>query len=133
MTMNRIVMALGTMMLTAACSSSSSSGGATAIGADSGTGTAAKGQIGDACPNGSGDCADGLLCDGDDPHGQCFKECAPSVDADCGDVTRFACNFEGHCYTVCKTTADCPRASEGYVCKVDEPDRACGLFCDAAD
>lgn len=126
--MGRIVLGFGMAMSVAACSSSSAPA-ATSSGGDAG-GTMTKGGIGAACPNGTSDCQDGLLCDGDDPHGQCYKECAPSTDSDCGDTSKYACNFEGHCYTVCKTSDDCPRKSEGYVCKPDSPDRGV-LFCDA--
>jgi hypothetical protein len=124
--MNRMVVGLGFFSLVAACSSSSSSGSSTAV--DAG-GTA---QLGEACPNGSGDCAPGLLCDGTDPAGgQCYKACTPSVDSTCGSAD-LACSFEGHCYKICKQTSDCARASQGYVCKDDQPPRGV-KFCDAAD
>ena len=88
-------------------------------------------MIGDPCPAGNTDCASGFKCAGEDPGGgQCFKECKPSTDGDCGDTTKYACSFEGHCYVRCKTTDDCPRASQGYVCKDDTPARTGVRFCD---
>jgi hypothetical protein len=96
--------------------------------------TAGTAKIGDPCPNGVSDCEKGLGCDGDDPHGgQCFGICAPHQDSDCGDTTKFACNDEGHCYLRCNTNTDCPRYSEGYVCKDDTPVRAGIKFCDVPD
>jgi hypothetical protein len=107
-----------------ACSSSSSPGGS------GDTGAPLNHQIGESCPNGNGDCATGLLCAGEDPGGgQCYKTCKPSTDTDCGDTTKYACSFEGHCYLRCTVTADCPRASQGYVCKDDTPARGV-KFCD---
>jgi hypothetical protein len=92
--------------------------------------TPATGKIGDACPNGNSDCSAGHLCAGEDPGGgQCYKQCAPSKDSDCGDTTKYACSHEGHCYLLCKETKDCARASQGYVCKDDEPARGV-KFCD---
>lgn len=126
----RIVSGFVFAIVATACSSSSSPSAST-NGSDGG-GAAAKGAIGAACPNGTSDCQVGLLCDGNDPHGQCYKECAPSTDADCGDTSKYACSFEGHCYLICTTTDDCARKSEGYVCKPDSPDRGV-RFCDAAD
>jgi hypothetical protein len=82
------------------------------------------------CPNGVVDCAAGLLCDTDDPNGQCFKTCTPGMDSQCGDPTLVACNFEGHCYPRCAQTSDCARASEGYTCQDDQPPRAPVKFCD---
>jgi hypothetical protein len=111
------------------CSSSSSTDGAKTDAAGD-TATAGKGVIGDPCPSGNSDCATGFLCAGEDPGGgQCYKSCKPSTDADCGDVTKYACSFEGHCYVRCKVTADCPRAAQGYVCKDDTPARGV-KFCD---
>jgi hypothetical protein len=111
-----------------ACSSSSSP---STPGIDAGSGTA---KIGEPCPNGPSDCTKGLGCDADDPHGgQCYGICAPHQDSDCGDTTKFACNDEGHCYLRCNTNTDCPRYSEGYVCKDDTPVRAGIKFCDVAD
>jgi hypothetical protein len=52
----------------------------------------------------------------------------PGNDASCGDP-KLACSFEGHCYFTCKVTSDCARASEGYVCKDDQPARGV-KFCD---
>lgn len=107
-----------------ACSSSSSP-------SSNDSGTPLNHGIGESCPNGNSDCASGLLCAGEDPGGgQCFKKCTPSTDADCGDVTKYACSFEGHCYLRCTTTADCPRAAQGYVCKDDTPARVGVKFCD---
>ena len=130
-------MAIGALVLLTAgvaCSSSSTPSGAT----DAGNGTdsavaaaAVKGAIGDKCPNGNGDCDTGLECAGEDPGGgQCFKVCAPSKDADCGDTTKYVCSSEGHCYLRCTATTDCKRASEGYVCKDDTPARPPVKFCD---
>src|SRR5262249_6059092 len=110
--------------VTAGCSSSSSSPAGDG-------GSATKHDIGGACPNGAGDCLPGLLCAGEDPGGgQCYKTCKPSTDSDCGDTTKFACSSEGHCYLRCNATTDCPRASEGYVCKDDTPARPPVKFCD---
>jgi hypothetical protein len=107
-----------------ACSSSSS-------GSSTDAGAAGTHAIGDPCPNGAGDCLTGLLCAGEDPGGgQCYRTCKPSTDADCGDTTKFACSSEGHCYLRCSVTADCPRASQGYVCKDDTPARPPVKFCD---
>jgi hypothetical protein len=75
------------------------------------------------------DCESGLTCAVEDPNGQCIKTCTPGNDASCGDP-KLACSFEGHCYFVCKATSDCARASEGYVCKDDQPARGI-KFCDA--
>jgi hypothetical protein len=88
--------------------------------------------IGESCKNGNSDCMTGLQCAGEDPNGQCIKLCTPSMDSTCGDTTKYACSFEGHCYAKCNTTADCPRASEGYACKDDQPARGV-KFCDAAN
>ena len=85
--------------------------------------------IGEACGS-DADCVDGLKCAREDPGGQCFKDCAPSKDSDCGDPKLYACNFEGHCYYKCATDLDCARASEGYACKDDKPIRAGVKFCD---
>lgn len=109
---------------------------------DKGTGSQAQqsgdaggtAKIGEPCPNGVSDCLKGLGCDGDDPHGgQCYGICSPHQDSDCGDTTKFACNVEGHCYLRCNTNTDCPRYSEGYVCKNDTPVRAGIMFCDVPD
>ena len=83
----------------AACSSSSTPN-------DAGSDVAVVlGNIGDPCPNGSADCQAGLQCAGEDPGGgQCFKPCTPEVDTDCGDTTKYACSFEGHCYVRCTQT-----------------------------
>ncbi len=87
--------------------------------------------LGESCPTGDHDCAVGLSCDTSDTSGgQCYKTCTPSTDTDCGDVNKYACNYEGHCYPRCGSTTDCKRASEGYVCKDDNPARAV-KFCDA--
>jgi hypothetical protein len=127
--MRKIMIASLVCFVFACSSSSSSSSGGTGDG-----GSAAKGNIGDACPNGTSDCATGLLCAGEDPGGgQCYKTCAPSKDADCGDTTKYACSSEGHCYLRCNQTSDCPRASQGYVCKDDEPARPPVKFCDVSD
>jgi hypothetical protein len=75
------------------------------------------------------DCAEGLSCALEDPGGQCIKLCAASKDSTCGDP-NFVCSSEGHCYFACKTTQDCARAKEGYVCKDDVPARAGVKFCD---
>jgi hypothetical protein len=92
---------------------------------------AGTGGQGDPCPTGT--CAPGFMCDGSDPGGgQCFKPCSPPLnDSACGDPAKFACTSEGHCYARCTTSADCARASEGYVCKDDEPPRPPVKFCDA--
>lgn len=112
-------------ILVLGCSSSSTVNDA---GSD---GAVGSGNIGEACPNGSRDCMSGLQCAGEDPGGgQCFKPCTPSVDSTCGDATKYACSFEGHCYLRCTTTADCPRASQGYVCDDDTPPRPPVRFCD---
>ena len=88
--------------------------------------------IGENCPAGKSDCATGLLCDTSDTGGgQCYGVCSPSKDSDCGDTTKYACNYEGHCYLRCNSTSDCPRASEGYLCQDDEPARSPVKFCDA--
>jgi hypothetical protein len=103
-----------------------------ACGSDS-TPAAASGTalIGDACPNGTSDCGPGLECAGEDPGGgQCEKPCRPSMDADCGDTSKYVCNFEGHCYVRCTATTDCKRASQGYVCRADSPPRPPVMFCD---
>jgi hypothetical protein len=111
-----------------ACSSSSGGPSATDGGSDAGSG---GGAIGDPCPHGTSDCQAGLECAGEDPGGgQCFKACKPSTDSDCGDTTKYACSFEGHCYVRCATTADCKRSSQGYVCKDDQPPRPPVKFCD---
>jgi hypothetical protein len=75
------------------------------------------------------DCQSGLTCATEDPNGQCIKLCTPGNDSSCGDP-KLACSFEGHCYFVCKVTSDCARASDGYVCKDDQPARGV-KFCDA--
>ena len=113
----------------AACSSTTTpSSPAVDAGPDS---SVAKGLIGDPCPKGTGDCAAGLECAGEDPGGgQCFKVCAPSKDSDCGDTMKYACSSEGHCYLRCTATTDCKRASQGYVCKDDTPARPPVKFCD---
>jgi len=111
----------------AACSSSSST--ATSTGVDAGPGL--NHAIGESCPNGDHDCATGLVCDTSDHEGQCYRTCSASKDADCGDATKYACNYEGHCYQKCNATTDCKRASEGYVCQDDNPARGV-KFCDAA-
>lgn len=109
-----------------ACSSTKSSAPSTPAADAGGTAT-----IGDPCPNGTADCQAGLSCAGEDPGGgQCFKPCKPSTDSDCGDVAKYACSSEGHCYVRCTTTSDCKRASQGYVCKDDAPARAPVKFCD---
>jgi hypothetical protein len=104
-----------------------------ACGGDSSTNSYAPGSqaLGKAC-NSATDCATGLKCATEDPHGQCYKECTPSKDADCGDTTKYACSFEGHCYLKCNSTSDCTRASEGYVCKDDMPARNV-KFCDVGN
>jgi hypothetical protein len=79
--------------------------------------------------NSTADCESGLTCAVEDPKGQCIKLCTPGNDASCGDP-KLACSFEGHCYFVCKVTTDCARASDGYVCKDDQPARGV-KFCDA--
>jgi len=112
-------------MLVVACSSTPAPADG---GNDAAVGTS---NIGEACPNGTSDCVSGLLCAGEDPGGgQCYKACTPSVDSTCGDTTKYACSFEGHCYLRCLTTSDCPRASQGYVCKDDTPPRPPIRFCD---
>ena len=109
----------------AACSSSSTPNDA---GSDA---AVVLGNIGDPCPNGSADCQTGLQCAGEDPGGgQCFKPCTPEVDSDCGDTTKYACSFEGHCYVRCTQTSDCKRASQGYACVDDTPARPPVKFCD---
>jgi len=91
-------------------------------------GSSSPGNIGDPCPNGVKDCKSGLLCAGEDPNGgQCYKTCTPSKDSDCGDVAKYACSFEGHCYLRCTMSTDCTRA--GYACKDDTPPRGV-KFCD---
>ena len=75
------------------------------------------------------DCMTGLKCATEDVNGQCIKTCTPSMDATCGDPT-LACSYEGHCYTKCTKTSDCPRASEGYMCIDDMPARGV-KFCDS--
>ena len=112
----------------AGCSSSSSTTpGNTSQ--DAGPGLAHA--IGESCPAGDHDCAAGLSCDTSDTGGgQCYRTCAPSKDSDCGDVNKYACNYEGHCYPRCGSTSECKRAAEGYVCKDDTPSRAV-KFCDA--
>jgi hypothetical protein len=90
------------------------------------------GMIGDPCPNGTKDCAQGLVCLTAAPGGgQCSKTCTPTIDPTCGDATMYACSSEGHCLVRCKATADCTRAAQGYVCKDDTPPRAGVMFCDA--
>ena len=130
--MKRIVLSLGFLLGAAACSSSSSSGGTTPADAGSGDGaTRGTADLGQPCPNGDNDCKTGFQCDADDPGGgQCYKPCTPSVDSTC--PTSYVCNFEGHCYLECTQTSDCPRASQGYVCKDDAPPRSV-KFCDAPD
>jgi hypothetical protein len=118
-------------LTTLAAGCSSSSDGTTAKTDAGDAAVVGKGVIGDPCPGGNNDCATGFLCAGEDPGGgQCYKVCKPSTDADCGDTTKYACSHEGHCYLRCKVTADCPRASQGYVCKDDEPVRTGIKFCD---
>lgn len=112
-------------LLVTACSSSSSSAAPTTTTKDAGL----NHGIGESCPGGDSDCQTGLSCDTSDSNGQCYKTCAPSKDSDCGDTTKYACNYEGHCYVTCTST--CARASEGYVCKDDTPSRGV-KFCDAA-
>ena len=121
--MSRFV--LGATLLTlVGCSSTSASPAVDA-------GHAGIRAIGETCPNGTSDCAPGLQCAGEDPGGgQCFKQCAPSTDTDCGDTTKYACSAEGHCYVRCAQTSDCARASQGYVCKNDTPARPPIKFCD---
>jgi hypothetical protein len=119
------VLLVGATTIFAACSSSSSSPAAPA---DAGK-PAGTANIGQACPNGASDCLTGLQCDTSDPNGQCYKECTASTDSECGDTTKFACNYEGHCYVKCNSTTDCARASEGFVCKDDQPPRNV-KFCD---
>ena len=129
--MNRIVLGLGFLFGVVACSSSSSSGSGTPVDAGNtgDSGSSGTANLGEPCPNGDGDCLSGLQCDADDPGGgQCYKTCAPSTDSDC--PTNYVCNFEGHCYLKCTQTSDCPRASQGYVCKDDSPVRTV-KFCDA--
>jgi hypothetical protein len=92
---------------------------------------AAVHELGQSCKSAS-DCASGLQCATEDPGGQCYKTCRQSQDADCGDTTKYACSFEGHCYLKCNQTSDCPRAAEGYVCKNDQPARGV-MFCDVAN
>ena len=122
--MNKLF-AAATLFSFVACSSTSR-----APASDAGT-AMGNHSIGEACPNGTSDCAQGLLCAGEDPGGgQCFKQCAPSKDTDCGDTTKYACSFEGHCYVRCTQTSDCARASQGYICKSDTPARAPIKFCD---
>ena len=119
---------IATAISALACSSSSSPTPTGDAGSDA---ASAKGAIGDPCPGGTGDCAAGLECAGEDPGGgQCFKVCAPSKDSDCGDVTKFACSSGGHCYLRCSSTSDCKRALQGYVCKDDTPARPPVKFCD---
>lgn len=122
---------LAVLATMAACGTSTTPATATDGGATDSGAAGMKGAIGDKCPNGSGDCETGLECAGEDPGGgQCFKICAPSKDADCGDTTKYACSSEGHCYLRCAVTTDCKRASEGYVCKDDVPARPPVKFCD---
>ena len=122
---HRISTAAAIAALALACSSSTSD---TSSGGSDG-GVKVKGPIGAPCPGGSSDCADGLLCAAEDPGGgQCYKICAPSTDADCGDTTKYACSSEGHCYLRCAGPADCKR--QGYVCKDDKPARPPIKFCD---
>ena len=128
--MKRAVILVWTLISTVgtACSSSSTKATADAGGDGGGSGV---GLIGDPCPNGTGDCSSGLKCAGEDPGGgQCFKECKPSTDSDCGDATKYVCSSEGHCYLRCTQTTDCKRASQGYVCKDDQPARPPVKFCD---
>ena len=104
-----------------------------ACGGDGSSTTSGTGAnlIGDPCPNGTSDCAAGLECAGEDPGGgQCEKPCRPSMDADCGDTSKYVCNFEGHCYVRCTMTSDCKRAAQGYVCRDDVPARPPVMFCD---
>jgi hypothetical protein len=113
------------------CSSDSTSGGGSSGGTGGGSGIAPNSHdVNESCPDGVSDCKTGLFCDTDDPHGQCYMTCTPSMDSQCGDPAMFACNSEGHCYPRCTVTADCARASEGYVCKDDEPPRPPVKFCD---
>jgi len=130
--MTRSILGCGMLaaLAVAACSSSTTStAGSTDAGTDSAT--AALGAIGDPCPHGNSDCGSGLECAGEDPGGgQCFKACAPSVDSDCGDTTKYVCSSEGHCYLRCTATTDCKRAAQGYVCKDDLPPRPPVKFCD---
>ena len=115
------------------CSSDSDSN-TSSTGGTGGTSAVAAGthDIGESCPNGMSDCKTGLSCATEDPNGQCIKLCTPHTDADCGDITKFACSDEGHCYLKCTTTADCKRASEGYACVDDSPPRDV-KFCDTTD
>ena len=114
-------------LLALGCSSSSS----TATPAQTTPDAGLNHGIGESCPAGKSDCATGLDCDTSDTGGgQCYGLCSASKDSDCGDVTKYACNYEGHCYPRCGSSADCKRASEGYVCKDDNPARAV-KFCDA--
>jgi len=122
--------ALAGLAATAGCSSDSrpsaggaGSGGAAAI-------TPGSHDVNESCPDGPSDCKTGLQCDSDDPNGQCFMTCTPGMDSQCGDPAKFACNSEGHCYPRCTVTSDCARASEGYVCKDDDPPRPPVKFCD---
>jgi hypothetical protein len=119
MTKLRALPVIVSMLLIAACGGDSSK-------------TYAPGSqlLGAAC-NLASDCATGLKCATEDPHGQCYKECPPGNDAACGD-SKYVCNFEGHCYLKCSSVADCSRASEGYACKDDTPARNV-KFCDVAN
>ena len=129
-------------VVAAGCSSDSSSGGSSSGGTGGSSGIAPQSHdVNESCPDGVSDCKAGLFCDSDDPNGQCYMTCDPTVlgeagaagdahDAQCGDPTKFACNSEGHCYPRCTTVADCARASEGYVCKDDDPPRPPVKFCD---
>jgi len=128
MTSAKILALIFAAAASSACSSTTTSGGG---GADAGNdGARGTGKIGDPCPGGQNDCAAGFDCAGEDPGGgQCYKQCAPSKDSDCGDVAKYACSSEGHCYLRCNATTDCPRASQGYVCKDDKPARGV-KFCD---
>ncbi|HTA88236.1 MAG TPA: hypothetical protein VK745_01620 [Polyangiaceae bacterium] len=112
----------------AGCSSSTDSNSASSGGgAGISPGTHDRSE---SCPDGDVDCKTGLVCASEDPNGQCIQTCTPFMDAECGDTTQWACNSEGHCYPRCTTTADCARASEGYICKDDEPPRPPVKFCD---
>ena len=115
----------GASALFFACSSSSS----TPAVVDAGKPAPTK-KIGESCPNGPSDCIDGQCDTSDTGGGQCFKPCTASQDSECGDTTKYVCNYEGHCYPTCNATSDCARASEGYICKDDTPARNV-KFCDA--
>jgi hypothetical protein len=115
------------------CSSSDDSSPSNNGGTGSGGGSSITPQShgeNESCPDGVSDCAAGLLCDAEDPNGQCYKTCTPGMDSECGDPSLVACNHEGHCYPRCTQTSDCARASEGYICQDDSPPRPPVKFCD---